>query len=185
MRRFSSFLLSMALTACNTPRGAGDVGPTRRLVLMRHAEASRPHRQLPDHARPLTENGHIAAQSIAEQLADSGWTPDVALVSDALRTEETWMSMASSAFDDTPTHLLPELYQGSLDDITAALDAYAGDERTVLLLGHQPGWEDAVLQLCGHSIPLATANAVLMSTTHPWPKAMSQPWTCEEVLTPR
>lgn len=140
---------------------------------MRHAKSSWAHEGLSDHARPLDARGRRDAPRIAQDLASVGWAPDLALVSDAARTEETWAWMAEH-LEITPFMLVPSLYHGSLGDIRAAVLARVVHHRTVLVLGHNPGWEDALEALCGRRHVMKTAYAALLSHRAPWSEALGR-----------
>ena len=70
-------------------------GATRRLVVMRHskAESTAPS----DHERALASRGRADAAAAGMWLAEQGITPDAALVSDAMRTRQTWAQVAGLA----------------------------------------------------------------------------------------
>ena len=64
----------------------------RRLVILRHAKAE-PFAQT-DLARQLTARGRASAHDVGRHLQEAGFVPDVALVSTAVRTRETWAEVA-------------------------------------------------------------------------------------------
>ncbi|MFJ9446322.1 SixA phosphatase family protein [Kitasatospora sp. NPDC101235] len=64
------------------------MGTGRRLVLIRHAQAER--ETAVDKERRLDEQGREEASRAGRWLAGSGITPDLARVSGARRTRETW-----------------------------------------------------------------------------------------------
>ena len=159
-----------------------------KLILMRHAKSAWNTDAPSDHARPLNPRGRKSAPLIAEKLKDLEWSPELVLSSDSLRTKETWMRMKTS-FPCTPVHYFRELYHGNLSDIHHVITHHApNDLHCLLLLGHNPGWEDALFQLSGENQRMTTANAALLS--HPekdWTKAILQmgTWHCEQVLRPK
>lgn len=59
-----------------------------RLLLIRHARAAASH-QLPDSERPLTEEGRLEFQAVAQSIVQNGATPGVIYHSPARRTTET------------------------------------------------------------------------------------------------
>ncbi len=76
---------------------AGDHSPARRLVVIRHAEATHSVKFSDrDAARPLTRRGKRQAQRLAEALSARGraWLPDLVLVSPAVRTAATWRAIS-------------------------------------------------------------------------------------------
>jgi len=68
-------------------------GLVNRLILLRHAKAEAEAASGDDFDRPLAARGRREAQAVAEHLAGLGLRPDVAVVSPALRTRETWEAL--------------------------------------------------------------------------------------------
>jgi phosphohistidine phosphatase len=108
----------------------------KRLILLRHAKAERCASSGEDFDRALTEAGRRAAAAAGEALARAGLIPDVALVSPAVRTRQTFEAAAPSLPDARP-ELRQELYEGSAASLRQAAQSCDGD--TVLLVGHNPG----------------------------------------------
>ncbi|MEO0361669.1 MAG: histidine phosphatase family protein, partial [Pseudomonadota bacterium] len=117
----------------------------RRLLIMRHAKSDWGGHGLADHDRPLNRRGRLAAALMGAFLREDGLRPDLALVSSALRTRETWELMGL----DAPTETLAVLYHAAPDAIFAAARRAPDDARTVLILGHQPGLQAAANALIG------------------------------------
>ena len=157
-----------------------------RLLLMRHAKSSWKIAGQSDHERPLNKRGRYDAPRMAQQLRTLGWVPDLALVSDASRTEETWAWMAGE-LDPSPEHVLHSgLYHGTIREIRAAISASVTVQRTVLVLGHNPGWEAALTELSGLRESFTTANVALLEHSLPWSEAMLRSdWKLEALLRPR
>ena len=58
--------------------------------------------------------------------------------------------------------------------------------RTVLLLGHNPGWEEAVKALSGREVRITTANVVLLKGKGAtWGEALRGPWSVAGVVHPK
>ncbi|MFH8383905.1 SixA phosphatase family protein [Kitasatospora sp. NPDC018058] len=122
----------------------------RRIVLVRHAKSDWP--DVDDHDRPLAARGRKAAPLAGRWLADHGLVPDLALVSTAVRTRETWALMVA----ELPT--TPEtVYDGRLYDIglgeqlIALLAETPDDVATLLVLGHNPVVHEAADALAGEA----------------------------------
>lgn len=108
-----------------------------RLILMRHAEAERAHAG-GDRERPLSLRGREDAARIGRALARRGLRPDVALVSAAARTRQTW-DLVQDAFGDVEVRIEPDLYDAPAADLHAAIAAAAEDAGCLLVLAHNPG----------------------------------------------
>ena len=115
-----------------------------RLILMRHAKAERRSTSGADIERALAPQGRADAAIMAGVLAREGMAPDLALVSSARRTQETWEAMAR-AFPKARAEVSRELYNASALALLEA--AEAARERTVLVVGHNPGIHELVIHL--------------------------------------
>ena len=69
----------------------------QRLILMRHGDAERPHTGTADFDRALTPEGRSESRAVGRALAEAGYRPDLALVSSAARTLQTWQACAELA----------------------------------------------------------------------------------------
>lgn len=159
----------------------------RRLILMRHAKSAWNTAAANDHARPLNPRGRRDAPRIGRAIADLGWRPDRVLSSDSTRTRETLDGM-HEALGDVPVAFSRDLYHGDLDAIRVAVAEVDAAVGTVLVLGHNPGWEDAASVLTGESIAMTTANAALMDLDAPdWPAAIHADghWALRAFLRPK
>jgi phosphohistidine phosphatase len=126
----------------------------RRLILMRHAKSSRSDPTERDLDRPLTKRGRRASAQIGRWLAENGYAPDRALVSNARRAQETWNGVVETA-GAAATRYLPDLYNATPDTLLAVLRAVPGAP-ALLMLGHQPGIGEFARRLLAE--PPATAE---------------------------
>lgn len=107
-----------------------------RLVIIRHAKAE--GYAATDAERTLAPRGREDAKAAGAWLAGLGITPDVALVSAAARTRETWDLIAEAAGWSTAPEVDEALYGADEDtvlDLIAATDEGVG---TLLVIGHNP-----------------------------------------------
>jgi phosphohistidine phosphatase len=109
----------------------------RTLVVMRHAKAE--HSASTDHARALAERGLGDAEAAGRWMREHGIAPDVALVSDALRTQQTWEQVAAGAGWETDVVVLSDaLYAAGTDSAFDLVRDTAPDVRTLVVIGHNP-----------------------------------------------
>lgn len=157
-----------------------------RLVLMRHAKSAHPA-GTDDHARPLTDRGGHDAEHIALRLVELGWIPDRVIVSDALRTVETWGRMAGHLPRPVEVLTTPRLYHAGVEPFVRVVGETPEEVWCPLVLGHNPGWEDVAHWLTGESVHLGTGTALLLTGPHlPWREALlGRAWRVEQVLRPR
>lgn len=158
----------------------------RRLLLIRHAKAGRKGPGIDDHGRGLTERGRADSLRMAAKLEEIGWVPERGLVSDAVRTRETWELMTEVFADSVPTDFFSDLYLGDVDDICEALFTLDDDVASAAVVGHNPGWQSATRWFSGVSVRMKTCNvALLVGEGDSWSDAVSQNgWHLEELLRP-
>jgi len=118
----------------------------RRLILFRHAKAEPRPAGMDDFDRPLTRRGRADAALIGEVLAHEELVPDLALISPARRTLETWIC-ARECFPDAKAELRPELYNASAAAIRAQVKQAEGSARTLMVVGHNPGLQELAAAL--------------------------------------
>lgn len=117
----------------------------KRLILMRHGKAERSNPG-GDFERGLTERGFADAALMGRLLGDEDLTPDLALVSAARRTQDTWRGVSASFPDARAIHLR-SLYHAAADRILFEIEAHAEDAETLMVIGHNPGLHELTLGL--------------------------------------
>lgn len=109
------------------------------LIIMRHAKSIDRSQSDDDFDRGLTERGREDARHVASLLKEHGLTADLALVSPALRTLQTWQQIAE-AMGSPDVQSPMSLYHASEDMLWRAIkEAYASGSQNVVLVGHNPG----------------------------------------------
>lgn len=109
-----------------------------RLILMRHAQAEPNSQSGGDEARPLSAVGRNEALLMGRALAERGLKPDLALVSSAVRTRQTWEQM-HDAFGDVEVRDEPRLYNAPADVLRGFVEASEEEAGCLLVLAHNPG----------------------------------------------
>jgi phosphohistidine phosphatase len=117
-----------------------------RLILMRHAKAERDSGSGREMDRPLSSRGVADAGLVARALADRGVRPDVALVSAAARTRQTW-DAAHDAFGDVQVAIEPALYDASAGALRRAVEAQEDRAGCLILIAHNPGVHQLAVEL--------------------------------------
>lgn len=152
-------------------------GETRRLVVMRHAKAepSGPS----DHERALADRGRADAAEAGRWLQRQGIVADAALVSDAVRTQETWVELATGAEWDIEPDFSDALYAAGPDSAFDLIREAPEGARTLVVLGHNPamaflaeliddgeGDDDAITSLVSRGFP--TSAVVVFDVRVSW-----------------
>ncbi len=158
----------------------------RRLILMRHAKSSWSSNAANDHDRPLNKRGKRDAPRIARALAARDWLPEAVWSSSATRTRQTWKRMQKAL--DAPIEVVFDeaYYHGGLEDIRASAMRWPGDAETMMVVGHNPGWEMALYQLSQVPETMTTCNAALLvGRGDHWRDALHGIWELVDVIRPR
>lgn len=111
----------------------------RRLVLLRHAKSDWP--DVADHDRPLAKRGRRDAPRVGRWLRRSGYVPDAVVCSTARRARETWDLVAEGLAGAcaVPPRYEPRVYEATVLGLLMLVREFPGDQRTVLIVGHNPG----------------------------------------------
>ncbi len=109
-----------------------------RLILMRHAKTERAADSGLDRDRALTPRGVADAVLMGGVLADKGLRPDLALVSSAVRTRQTWEAMRD-ALGDVEVRIEPRLYDATTDVLRRFVQDAEDQAGCLLILAHNPG----------------------------------------------
>lgn len=140
------------------------------LLLMRHAKSSWDHPGLRDFDRPLNGRGLKAAPLMGRYLRAQGISPDLILSSPANRAQHTAQLVKEAAQFAAPIHYEAGIYEAGPKELLHALFALEEGVRSVLLVGHNPGFNSLLEHLSGVREPLPTASiAHLALDTDTWP----------------
>jgi phosphohistidine phosphatase len=120
----------------------------KHVYLLRHAKSSWDDASLADFDRPLAERGLSAAARMGENMKSQGLVPDAVLTSGAKRALETW-DLVRPHLGDPVSRVEDNLYMASADLILSWLRMLPDDVASVLLIGHNPGFEELATRLAG------------------------------------
>ena len=141
------------------------------LILLRHGKSDWSGAE-PDHLRPLARRGRRQAPEAGRWLADNVGAIDLAVVSPAERTRETWRLAAAELAVPPPVREDDRVYAGSarsILDTLRELPRRSGD--CCHLVGHNPGIEDLVASLTGRWMPMPTSALAVIDLPGPWSTA--------------
>lgn len=110
----------------------------QRLILMRHAEAERAAGSGGDRDRPLSPRGRSDAAAMGRALAARGMRPDLALVSPAARTRQTW-DLLHDAFGDVQIRDDEALFNGGADVLRRFVEDAEDEAGCLIVVAHNPG----------------------------------------------
>lgn len=121
------------------------------LILLRHAKSSHDP-ALADVDRPLNTRGLREAEWAAEELANHAARPALVLCSPARRTHQT-LDALHDWLGDAPIAFEKRIYQASAQSLLLLLHEQTPD--SILMIGHNPGFENLARTLSGEGDPAA------------------------------
>jgi phosphohistidine phosphatase len=125
------------------------------LILLRHAKSSWDDAAMSDFKRPLAKRGKKAAPAVGAALAKLGLRPDLILCSGAERSRQTLALVLPEFGAQSPPIVYDDkLYMALPDGLLTGLHAIKPDHEghsppCVMMVGHNPGFEELALMLAG------------------------------------
>jgi phosphohistidine phosphatase len=159
----------------------------RRLIVLRHAKSAWDTDAPTDHARPLNGRGRRDAPRVGKALSELGWIPDRVYCSDAQRTRETWALVKGALTGVKRVRYSASLFHASIGAVRRLVVDTKERHQTVMVIGHNPGWEEVVLSLSGEHVTLTTCNAALLDIeADDWASAIARDdWRLVDVIRPK
>jgi len=174
-----------------------------RLMLLRHAKSSWPS-GTQDAERPLSERGEAAARLMGSYIAHHALFPDAVLCSPARRTRDTWTGLCAAWPGVRDPVFDARLYGATRPAIVSIVREAgvreagvreAGGPRTLLVIGHNPGLQEAAEFLIAagdvelrerlrEKFPTA-ALAVIDFTADTWDEVHARSGRLDRYVTPR
>jgi phosphohistidine phosphatase len=121
------------------------------LLVLRHAK-TQPDAPHGDWARELKKRGHRDATAIAAHLRSDIGTPDAIVSSDAKRARQTAEIVAAEIGFDRPLAIEPRIYTAEVDTLLDVVRQLPDDADTVILVGHNPGFEELAALLSNRDV---------------------------------
>ena len=117
-----------------------------RLMLLRHAKTASAEPGENDRDRKLTARGRADAPVIGAYIAHHRLVPDLALVSPAVRAEETW-DLVAGALPAQPRLVKDERIYNASPRRLSTLIRETRQAASILLVGHNPGLHELAVSL--------------------------------------
>ena len=140
------------------------------LILLRHGKSDWSGGE-PDHLRPLAPRGRRQVPVSGRWLAGNVGVIDLAVVSPAARTRETWRLAAAELAVPPPVREDDRVYAGSAATLLDIVRELPAELATVVLVGHNPGLEDLVARLTGRGVPMPTSALAVIELGSSWSAA--------------
>ena len=131
----------------------------KKIILIRHAKSSWDNPWLGDHDRPLADRGKKDAPKMAKRLKKRGIHPDLIISSTALRAAETAKITAKElGYPEDEIFWEKNLFHASPHTILKYIHMQKDSKNTILVFGHNPGFNDLVIFLGGNIENLPTCG---------------------------
>ena len=140
------------------------------LILLRHGKSDWSGGE-PDHLRPLARRGRRQVPEAGRWLAENVGPIDLAVVSPAELTRETWGLAAAELTVPPPVREDDRVYAGSATSLLGVVRELPFEVATVVLVGHNPGVEDLVASMTGSWVPMPTSALAVIELPGPWSAA--------------
>ncbi len=114
-----------------------------KLLVLRHGQAS--NDAATDHERPLTGSGRSAVAALAPVVEELD--PDLVLCSSAVRTRQTLDQLVLDPGVDV--RIESGIYNADVEQLIEFVRVVDDDVATALVVGHNPGVKDLVVELTG------------------------------------
>jgi phosphohistidine phosphatase len=141
-----------------------EIKGVKRLLLMRHAKSSWKNSEIPDHDRPLKKRGQRDAEKMGKMLKSKKLVPDLIISSTAVRAEKTAEIFAKACKYAGEIVFSDSLYMAEPADIVKVLKDHAKKQKTVMVIGHNPGLEAFLQIMTGKVESLPTSSIAYMAT---------------------
>jgi phosphohistidine phosphatase len=166
----------------------------RRLILLRHAKTEKDAASGKDRDRRLDERGKADAPEIGAWLAANDYLPDIALVSTAARTQQTW-DHVSLYMPHCKVKYLDDLYLATTEHVLEIIHgAQRDDPAALMVVAHNPGLHELAWNLTGKSNAadrralgenLPTAAVAVLDFQTGWPDVAFRGGTLKVFMSPK
>jgi phosphohistidine phosphatase len=145
------------------------------LLLLRHAKSSWKDSDAKDFDRPLNQRGLKAAPAIGRLIRKRKLQPDLVLSSPAERARQTTQLMIEAAGLKTELRYDERIYEASVARLVGIVSELDDEAGMVMLVGHNPGFEELLEILTGeaHKFPTA-ALACIELNVEKWNKVRAE-----------
>ena len=133
------------------------------LMLLRHAKAKRPEDGVEDFDRKLAKRGREAATELGKLMKRDRLAPELALVSSAKRTRQTWERVAEELGAEVPVRDVRALYLAAPSRILEVVRRTTRDATRVIVVGHNPGMETPLKRLTDETREFPTCALAVVS----------------------
>lgn len=156
------------------------------LFLLRHAKSSWDNASLSDFERTLNARGREAAPRMGRYARELGITPDLVICSPAERAKETCELFSNAAGFDLAPRYDRRIYEASVSRLVDIISEVEDEVGTLLLIGHNPAFEELLERLTGERERMQTAALARLSLdVKSWKEIREGAGRLESVVRPK
>jgi phosphohistidine phosphatase len=133
---------------------------TKSLYLLRHAKAESATLQFSDEDRALTPKGVDDAKKLATKLVKKDIAFDLILTSPAIRAITSAQIIANRHDQKHSLRVEKKLYQADSTTLLAIVGKLHKKIKNILLVGHNPEFEDFAAYMTGESVSMQTCSLI-------------------------
>ncbi len=130
----------------------------KKLLLLRHAKSSRDDPSLRDFDRPLNDRGRHDAKLIGRYLQQKKIAVDCVVGSPAKRARRTAERVLEAAGLTNEILFDERIYEASVHQLLGVVSEIGATHDVVLMVGHNPGFEDLLTCLTDRAAHMPTAS---------------------------
>ena len=127
------------------------------LFVLRHAKSSWENPDWSDFERPLNSRGLDAARFIGELIYERALQPQIIVSSPAKRAKQTAILVKEIAEVSKPVKFDERIYEASPHALFNLIREFDEKWESVLIVGHNPGFENLVRMLTTEAVSMPTA----------------------------
>lgn len=132
------------------------------LYILRHAKSSWDNSDLADFDRPLNERGLEAAPFVGNIIYENQFQPDLIISSPAKRAKQTAVLVRVSAQIESEIQYDEKIYEASPRRLLQIVSEQNDKLDSLMLVGHNPGFEGLLKTLIGEFQTMKTANLAVV-----------------------
>jgi phosphohistidine phosphatase len=132
------------------------------LLLLRHAKSSWDDGSLRDFERPLAKRGERDAPRMGEELKRRAPMPDLIISSPATRARQTIEAVVRSSGISSRLDFNESIYGASSAELMRLIRRLPDGVNCVLMVGHNPGFEEVVSRITATDTVMPTAALAYM-----------------------
>jgi phosphohistidine phosphatase len=158
----------------------------RHLYLLRHAKSSWKDESLADFDRPLAGRGRRACDVIARFISTNGIELDLAISSTAVRARDTIEIVKQRARLKIEVRYDERIYEASMERLLEVISQTENDKKSIMLVGHNPGFEELLQSLTGteETFPTAALAKINLKISK-WSEPLTGKATMEWIVRPK